>query len=142
MKIGGDCEVVFKSEDISVCHRVGRKVEGGARRRPRDVLCRFVTRATKMAMMSNKKKLKEKEGYKDVYINENLTPMRAKLFATVRKCQNVKSAFTSQGKIICFLNDGTRHAIESPDDLFKLGFDEINYKDFGLDAYTVPTELE
>lgn len=59
VKIGDDCEVKFQSEAISVCHRVGRKKEG-AGAKPRDVLCRFVSRATKIAMMSNKKNLKGK----------------------------------------------------------------------------------
>ncbi len=54
----------------------------------------------------------------------------------------VERSFTTQGKIICFLKNGSRHVIENPDDLFKIGFDEVDYGDFGLDAYTVPEDFE
>jgi hypothetical protein len=50
----------------------------------------------------------------------------------VRKCEDVKSASTRDGKIICPLQNGTKAVISSPDDLFKLGFQDVDYQKLGL----------
>jgi hypothetical protein len=50
----------------------------------------------------------------------------------VRKCEEVKSASTRDGKIICSLQNGTKAVISSPDDLFKIGFQDVDYQKLGL----------
>jgi hypothetical protein len=70
--------------------------------------------------------------YKNVFINEDLTKLRFKLFQMVRKCEEVKSASTRDGKIICYLQNGTKAVISSPDDLFKIGFQDVDYQKLGL----------
>ena len=50
----------------------------------------------------------------------------------VRKCEDVKSAFTRDGTIICSLQNGTKAVISSPDDLFKIGFQDVDYQKLGL----------
>lgn len=138
VQLAADCSVSITSDDISVCHRVGPKPGAGATRK-RPVLCRFISRRHKRAILASKKKLKDKDAYKYVYVNENLTPLRAKLFKYVRQHARVRNAHTTDGKIICFLKStGERDevvTVETPDDLFKLGDTDINYEAFGLNAY-------
>ena len=56
---------------------------------------------------------------------------------------NVKGATTSEGRILCWLKSGSGDnrptLIESPDDLFKLGLDQVDYKEFGLGDYVFPS---
>ena len=47
---------------------------------------------------------------------------------------NVKSAFTRDGVIHCNLHNGSHIILESPDDLFRLGMDEVNFVDLGLQS--------
>lgn len=45
----------------------------------------------------------------------------------------VKNAHTRDGKIPCFIKNGSdRVVIASPDDLFKLGIVDVDYKKLGL----------
>ncbi|VDI04680.1 Hypothetical predicted protein [Mytilus galloprovincialis] len=50
----------------------------------------------------------------------------------VRKLEDVKNAHTRDGKTICTLKNGIKAIIESPNDLFKLGIDEIDHHALGL----------
>ena len=49
-----------------------------------------------------------------------------------RKQEDVNSAFTLEGKIICVMKSGQKETLESPDDLFKIGFTDIDHQAFGL----------
>ena len=80
---------------------------------------RFFARDIKHDLLVNKNKLRNKENYRGVYINEDLTPLRSKLLQYVKRQDVVESAFT-EGKVICHTSDGSRVAVEKPDDLFKL----------------------
>jgi hypothetical protein len=55
----------------------------------------------------------------------------------VRKCEEVKSASTRDGKIICYLQNGTKAVISSPDDLFKIGFQDVDYQKLGKDILVI-----
>ena len=50
----------------------------------------------------------------------------------VRICEDLKSASTRDGKIIRSLPNGTKAVISSPDDLFKIGFQDVDYKKLDL----------
>ena len=65
-------------------------------------------------------------------LNEDLTAMRFELLQLVKGLNNVKTVFTRDGKIHCNMNDNSKIVIENPDDLFKLGLDEVDYKLFGI----------
>ncbi|CAC5376002.1 unnamed protein product [Mytilus coruscus] len=91
--------------------------------------------------MSNKKVLKGKLDYKDIFINEDLTMLRLKMLNMVKKHDNVMSVFTRDGKINCFLRNGRKKIIENPDDLFEVGFDSVDYSALGLSKLKAP-ELE
>ena len=49
-----------------------------------------------------------------------------------KKAPSVKGAMTKHGKIICKMNDDSFKALKTPDDLFEIGLDDVNYKDFKL----------
>ena len=141
-----ECEPSVTAEDISVLHRAGPfNLRGGSRNPKRPVLCKFIARSKKEAVMKGKKKLKanEDDRFKHVYVNEDLTVLRAKLFSFARNHPNVKGATTSEGRILCWLKSGSGDnrptLIESPDDLFKLGLDQVDYKEFGLGDYVFPS---
>ena len=83
-------ETPIKKEDISAWYRMDERGN-----RQRTIICRFVSRDTQSKVMKNKKKLRGKEGYSNpVFINEDLTRLRASLFDLTRKKGN--HDFTSQ----------------------------------------------
>ena len=75
-----------KEEDIAAVHRVGKVGRG-----LRPILVKFVSRRKRREVME-KKSLKGKDGYQKVYINDDLTPLRAKLLALVKRLDNVDKA--------------------------------------------------
>ena len=67
----------------------------------------------------------------NVYITDDLTQLRLKLKSMVKNIDGVTKMFTRDGNIHCD-NGGSYFVISSPDDLFNLGVDEINYEELGL----------
>lgn len=131
-----DCGADIKPQDISTMHRTGARRRGGGR----PVLVRFVSRKHHREIMSKKKELKDKPGYGKVFINEDLTSLRAKLLKFTKDLPMVGRAWTSNGKILAArkLPPGAdpKHpsarpvSIESPDDLFKLGVTDLQFEDY------------
>ena len=85
-----------KEEDIAAVHLVGKVGRG-----LRPNLVKFVSRRKRREVMEKKKSLKGKDGYQKVYINDDLTPLRAKLLALVKRLDNVDKAWTVGGSIHC-----------------------------------------
>ena len=85
MKLGKDLGVEIQKEDISTSHRLKSK---GKRGDP--ILVRFVRREKKQEMMQQKKKLREQK--KEIYLEEDLTKMRAAMFYELRRDESVHSA--------------------------------------------------
>ncbi|KAL7403100.1 hypothetical protein ABVT39_024495 [Epinephelus coioides] len=108
----------MKEEDISMAHRLGGVKKQG---RMRPVIVRFVSR--KKADLI---KLKENDTYKKVFICEDLTNMRYKLFRYAKgKCD---LTFVRDGKIIC-KKDGKYITSDNLDDLFLIGYVNVDYKE-------------
>ena len=139
---GAEADPPFQvnEKDISVCHRVNRKqekdgddVETVASRK--QTIVRFVSRRVVNNVYKFKKNLKEMDKYKkdNVFITDDLTQLRLKLKAMVRNTEGVTKVYTRDGNIHCD-KDGSHHVISSPDDLFDLGVDEINYVELGLSS--------
>ena len=92
--------------------------------------------------MEKKKSLKRKDGYQKVYINDDLTPLWAKLLASVKRLDNVDKAWTVGGSTYCTkkvppgLASGANQrpvvVIDTPDELFKLGLEQIDFRSLGL----------
>ena len=125
-----------KEVDIAAVYRVGRVGRG-----PRPVLMKFVSRRKRSEIME-KKSPKGKDGYQKVYINDDLTPLRAKLPALVKRLDDVDKAWTVGGSIHCTkkvppgLASGANQrpvvVIDTPDELFKLGLEQIDFRSLGL----------
>ena len=128
--------VEISENDISACHRVP-KSKGG----PKAVIIRFVSRRKRLEVMRNKKKLKGKTGLDKTFINDDLTVLRARLVGYIKSIPSIEKTWTVDGKIFCVKKStvGLPHdarprpiVIESPDDLFKLDVDNIDFEKLGL----------
>ena len=130
-----DIGVELSKNDIVACHPVGAK--NGNRKQ---ILCRLTSRIKRDEVFMNKKKLKSLNDGK-VFLNEDLTPLRAKILTLVKESTEYKP-FTLNGRVVVFdKNKGKRIYIESPDDLFRVGIDvdQDTLKKLGLSRYlTVP----
>ena len=81
--------VNISTSDISVSHRMPSKTG------KKPIIAKFTRRDTKTAIMKCKKKLKsinERSNKRPVYINEDLSSMRAKLLRSVKSDPKVKGA--------------------------------------------------
>ena len=132
IELGNSLGVKIEDRDISVTHRVGKPSPGVSR----PVLCKFVSRKTRDVLMRNKKKLKNNAKYEGkVYINDDLTKLRAKLVGYVKGLPNVKRVNVSNGKIHCNTKEEDHFIIDSPDDLFVLGIKSPDYARLGLEDF-------
>ncbi len=91
INIGDQMEAPVKRDDISVVHRAGKSTHNS-----RPVLVKFVSRNTRDKLMKNRQKLKDisVKGRK-IYFNDDLTPLRAKLFSYAKNLENVKCISTT-----------------------------------------------
>ncbi|KAL8613142.1 hypothetical protein ACOMHN_042951 [Nucella lapillus] len=88
--------------------------------------------------MEKKKTLKRKDGYRGVDINDDLTPLRAKLLAMVKKADKVDRAWSTDGRIMCTLKiplglPGPAQrplVIETLDE--RLGMETVDFPGLGL----------
>ena len=122
--------------DISACHRVGKPKDG-----KRAIIVRFCSRKSRQLVMAKKSNLKGKSGYEKVFINDDLTPLRQKLLGYVKNLPNIESAWTTGGSIIARKRSPPGLPAEkmpkpvrisSPDDLFLVGVDKVDYEKLGL----------
>ena len=135
-------DVDITHESISASHRIGKKNS----RYHRNIICKFVSRQPKELVMKNRAKIKGT----DIFINEDLTPLRSKLLTYIKtKVQNVnqKSVHSIGGKIACkFTNDEENkwHHFESPKELLssKYGPDNLDYNALGLNDYILEVSDE
>ncbi|KAK4320927.1 hypothetical protein Pmani_008244 [Petrolisthes manimaculis] len=122
-----DIGVKIKSNDISLAHRMGRNREEG-----RPVIVRLCHRKKKNEIVINKKKLKEKN--RKVYVNEDLTSLRARMISIVKEHEAVKNVTTRDGSILAWLNSGGRPVVvNNPFDLHKVGIDSPDWRKLNLD---------
>ena len=131
-EVGTAMEVEVDSKAISAIHRLGRKEQG-----TRPVIVRFSNRRERSKLLDKKKSLKDNQCVKDnprlenhVSISEDLTPARRKLLTKVRETERVEFAYVKDGAILAKLRRGPFVRVEDPDDLFKLGIEDVNYRDF------------
>ncbi|KAJ8246345.1 hypothetical protein GJAV_G00266670 [Gymnothorax javanicus] len=96
-KVGEAIGVNIEDIDISVSHRFGRSQNG----KPRPIVVKFVRRDTRTKVMQAKKNLRGSSEYKGVFIDEQLTPLRAKLFSLVKNDADTERVWTVDGKICC-----------------------------------------
>ena len=104
IKLGKIVNVHISPNDIDICHRMATPSNSG----PKPTIVRFKSHKTKSELYKARKYLKSVSlnqyfhATNIVYINENLTILRRKLFAKVRKFKkdnHWQSAWTIDGKI-------------------------------------------
>ena len=121
---------LVSERDISLCHFVGKpSVPGGKRQ----ILVRVLSRQLIHSLFQNKKKLKNIDKYKDVFLTEDLTPLRLKLKAVVKGVHGTSNVHSKDGTIHCSKNN-QHFMINNPDDLFALGVD-VDLNELGLMQY-------
>ena len=123
LKVLNDTGAKIIASDISVMHRIGKKKlnsqgqdenlnensneneEDGqgqnSKRGPRPVIVRFISRNKKMQVMSLKKNLQTKQGYKNIFIFEDITRLRSKLLYHIKNLPGIGRAWTKDGQIYC-----------------------------------------
>lgn len=120
---------VIRAADISVCHPVGKK-DGD-----KQSIVRFVSREKVKHVFKYKKNLKDIEKYKNdnVFITDDLTPLRMRLKKIVRETPGTTRVHALDGNIHCD-KDGKHHVVSNPDDLFLLGVD-VDLEALGLKTF-------
>ena len=92
-------------------------------------------REFKSQMMYRKKNLREVEAYRNVYVQEDLTKARSKLVFKLKRASDVKRVWTVNGWIVCLIDINGHEAkkvVETPNDLFHLGWSEESVMSLGL----------
>ena len=82
--------VTITQDDINACQRLG----GRHHVRARAIIVRFFAREKRNQMLVNKNRLKDNDDYKNVFISEDLTQLRAKLLHYIKREERVASTYT------------------------------------------------
>ncbi len=96
----------MKCCDIETLHRMGRVNQD----KPRDIILTFTAQSMRDEFYKNRKKSPKANG-NQIYINENLTAFRAKLFYDIRqlvKRKKVHSTWTQHGNVMLKIEDTSR----------------------------------
>ena len=99
------------SQDIDIAHRLGRFNESGNR----PVICKFVSRTRKIQAITLRRKLKGTA----IVIREDLTSKNVKLLQSVSALDQVKSAWSVEGRILTELHNGNIVSVTHQTDLSK-----------------------
>ncbi len=94
----------ISESDIDLCYRLGRAVEG----KHRDILVRFQSRDKRNLIYRCRRNMPREEP--PMYINEDLTLRRSKLFYDARckkKAGRVSAVWTQEGSILMKINDSS-----------------------------------
>ena len=127
IEAAADMGVKLEPGDISVVHRLGK---AGGRSRP--VIVRLCQRKKRNEIMKKKKELKKKN--RNIFINEDLTPLRATMLKMIKEHDAVKNLTTRDGRIIVWLNNRERPVeVDSPADLHRVGITSPDWKRLKLD---------
>ena len=79
VKLAHDMGVEISEQELS--HRLGRKTG-----KPRHIIAKFVRRDTKTKMMRSKKDLRGLSGYRNVFLNDDLTTLQSRLVQPSSLC--------------------------------------------------------
>lgn len=128
-KVGVSLDMTITREQIDVCHRLGKPRES---QRPAGIIVKFVRREDKLNMIAKRKVKRNlstqhlgfQQPAEPVYINENLSPERRKLYAAAReakKTQGYTYLWTQNGRILMRKEQGAAVVrISTMNDLQKL----------------------
>lgn len=115
--------VQISETDINIIHQLPSRTPS------KHVIVRLNNRHIRNQILYAKKAVLNEEGcpFKWVYIQEDLTIQRSKLFRSLKNDANTEWVKTREGKIHVSLKDdkgsGKKVVIDNPDDLFMVGID-------------------
>ena len=148
LKIAKSLNVDLQPCEIQRAHRLGKKTTNNISK-PRPIIVRFISHKKRNKILFAKSNLKKTQEFSQVFITEDLTPLRSKLLQYIKKeCQNdfvlghtfngnirMKRSAKNQGLIGEGEKDqgtGVWLTVSSPDDLFNydvdINFKTLNYK--------------
>jgi len=81
----------INQEEIDTAHRIGRFRDG----KNRNIICKFVRRQTKFQVIKQRPKLKSS----GVVIREDITRTNQELLDRAYQCSEIKSTWSSKGKL-------------------------------------------
>ena len=99
--------------DISVCHSLPARGQSG-----KPIIVKFVRRETKLALMKKKSGLRHQSG-RPIYINDDITQLRARLVKSLKGKPNVKAANMIKEKIIVYQTNNDKVVFHTLHDLYK-----------------------
>lgn len=134
IKVVSDLGLSIQPSDISVSHRLGPYNGNSNNVRPRPIIAKFVRRDIKTQICRNKKKIKNVQGRENVFIDEDLTPLRFRLVKELRK-EPGRTVWTIDGRIFTKISrDGEedKRTLENTEDFLDLGWSKEKLNDLGL----------
>ena len=99
--------------DINVCHRLPARGQSG---KPNFV--KFVRREPKLALMKTESGLRHQSG-KPVYINDDITQLRARLLKSLKEKPDVKAANMINEKIIVYQTNEDKFVFHTLHELYR-----------------------
>ena len=130
LRVAYDMGVNLSPSDIDRSHRVGKIRTGRGpqtAKKPRDIIVKFTSYNARNRLFQERKFLREtdNEELKCIFLNEDLTKRRSEILFEARKlrrAKKLKSAYSSDGKIIVREINDTKHQINTLDDLVQFGY--------------------
>ena len=107
--------------EIDRAHRLGKPRGEVNKIKPQDIIIKFISYRSRQKLLRNKRNLRE-SGYPRVFLNEDLTYIRDKIFYSTRKLAKDKvitSTWTKDGVILVKDVDSRIHRVETFADLEK-----------------------
>ena len=111
IKVASEAGVTINRSDISVCHRLPARIG------PKPIIAKFVRREVKTALMRGKGHLKRKQS--NIFINDDITPLRSKLSKVLRDKEEVKYVNFLNEKITVTYSNNDRVIYNNLFDLYK-----------------------
>ena len=105
--------VEYCKSDISVCHRLPARGQSG-----KPIIVKFVRRETKLALMKKKNGLRHQSG-RPIYINDDITQLRARLLKSLKEKPDIKAANMINEKIIVYQNNNDKVVFHKLHELYK-----------------------
>ena len=105
VKLAYDMGVAISEQELS--HRLGRKTGN----KPRPIIAKFVRRDSKTKMMQSKKELRGLTGYRNVFLNDDLTTLRSRLVYELKRDESIKSVWIIDGRIMCVQEENGKDTI-------------------------------
>ena len=109
----------YKPTDVIRSNRVGKiSLPGSLNSKTRQIIVRLADPSVKIRILRSRKNLRKSRNFKSVYINEDLTRTRIKIFYHARqllKTKQIENLWTTNGKIIKKEVNGTINETNTPE---------------------------